>query len=159
MGEAKGLADALRRAWEGEAWHGPSLGALLGGWSGEQAAAHPVPGAHSAWELLAHLTTWTEVPRRRLLGESPAVDPKRNWPPAEAADDEAWREAVARLRRAHRDLVRAVERLDDGDLDNLGGDGASLRETFYGVLQHHAYHGGQLAMLRRAIAERAEALR
>lgn len=150
MSETRELAEALQRAWDGAAWHGPSLGALLEGWAGAQAAAHPVPGSHSAWEVLRHLTTWTEVPRRRILGEAPAVAAEEDWPPAVPGDEEAWREAVATLRRAHRRLVETVETLSDADLERCGGDGKTVRETLQGVLQHHAYHGGQLALLRRA---------
>jgi len=56
--ETKRLASQLRRSYEGQAWHGPSLRELLDGVTSEQAAAKPISGAHSIWELVFHVTAW-----------------------------------------------------------------------------------------------------
>jgi hypothetical protein len=50
--ELQRLEDQLERALEGEAWHGPSVLEILEGVSAHQAAAHPIAGPHSIWELL-----------------------------------------------------------------------------------------------------------
>jgi len=42
----------VKRAFDGPMWHGPALAELVAGVSSEEAAAHPVPGAHSIWELV-----------------------------------------------------------------------------------------------------------
>lgn len=49
------LEEQLERALEGEAWHGPSVLEILEGVTAAQAAAHPIAGAHSIWELVLHL--------------------------------------------------------------------------------------------------------
>ena len=46
------LADQIRRAFRGESWHGPSVLEVLAGVSAEDAAAHPIAGAHSIWEIV-----------------------------------------------------------------------------------------------------------
>ena len=67
-GELKRLEEQLRRAHEGEAWHGPSLLEALAGVSAEQAAARPIAGAHSIWELVLHLgSDYSLVLRSALL--------------------------------------------------------------------------------------------
>ena len=53
--EVNRLEEQLRRALEGEAWHGPSVLESLAGLSAAQAASHPIAGAHSIWELVLHL--------------------------------------------------------------------------------------------------------
>jgi hypothetical protein len=53
--ELSRLDEQLRRCFEGEAWHGPAVLEALHGVSAEEAGAHPVPGAHSIWELTLHL--------------------------------------------------------------------------------------------------------
>ncbi len=42
MSETKRIKDQLSRAFDGEAWHGPSVFEVLAGVTAEQAAAHPV---------------------------------------------------------------------------------------------------------------------
>ena len=53
--ELRRLEEQLRRAFEGEAWHGPAVLEALADVSVEEAEAHPIPGAHSIWEIVLHL--------------------------------------------------------------------------------------------------------
>ena len=55
MNEIRKIRSQIRRAFEGQAWHGPSVKELLADVTAEQAAAHPVAGAHSIWELALHI--------------------------------------------------------------------------------------------------------
>lgn len=64
--ETERIADQLRRAWEGDAWHGPPLKKALDGLTARQAAAHPIAGAHSIWDLALHIAAWQE--RRQRSG-------------------------------------------------------------------------------------------
>lgn len=154
------IADELRRAWDGDPWHGDPVRALLDGLSAADAAARPIPGAHTAWEIVLHLATWTrEVTRRLATGV--AHDPEDpDWPAVPApATEEAWHAAVDELARAHEELVDAVlrlaaDRLDAplGDVrDRAAGTGVSHAVLLHGAAQHLAYHGGQIALLRRAL--------
>src|SRR5215467_12214406 len=45
--ESRRLAEQLRNAFAGEAWHGPALLELLAEVDSATAAAHPFPGVHS----------------------------------------------------------------------------------------------------------------
>ena len=56
MNETARIRDLLDQAVAGDAWHGPSLLALLAGVPPELAARRPISGAHSIWELVLHAT-------------------------------------------------------------------------------------------------------
>jgi hypothetical protein len=48
------LEEQVRRAFEGEAWHGPAVLETSAGVSVEEAAAHLIPGAHTLrWSAAA----------------------------------------------------------------------------------------------------------
>ena len=47
MTEVSRILDQLKRAFEGEAWHGPAVLEILNGTTAEQAAARPLDGAHT----------------------------------------------------------------------------------------------------------------
>jgi hypothetical protein len=66
--EAAGIADQLRRAFDGGAWHGDSLFEILKGVTAAQAAARPIQGAHTIWELVLHIAAWDGAVLRRLGG-------------------------------------------------------------------------------------------
>ncbi len=55
MSETARLADQIRRAFDGGAWHGDALLELLADVDGKKATAHPIKNAHSIWELVLHI--------------------------------------------------------------------------------------------------------
>jgi hypothetical protein len=74
MNEIDRIIDQLQREHEGDPWHGSPLRQILTGLTSAQAAARPLPKAHSIWELVLHMTGWKNETRRRLSG-APAGEP------------------------------------------------------------------------------------
>ena len=64
------IAEQLRRAFEGDAWHGPALLELLQDMDATTVAAKPLPNIHSIWELVLHVAAWDAAACRRLNGET-----------------------------------------------------------------------------------------
>lgn len=134
-------------------WHGPSLTDLVGDLSAADAAAQPVTGAHSIWELVHHMTAWTEIARLRLGADSPGEPtPEQDWPAVRDRSPEAWRMAVERLKDAHRELAADVAGLDDAAfVGRVPGRDHTVLAMLHGIVEHDAYHGGQIAVLKRAL--------
>src|SRR5690606_33659164 len=93
---------------QGDPWYGESRSAILEGITPQQAAAHPVDGAHSIWELVLHMTAWTDEVCRRLGGAEPAAPEQGDWPPVPAATVDAWRKTLKGLDQAHARLLAAA---------------------------------------------------
>ncbi len=137
-------------------WHGPSLADLVGDLSAAQAEQHPVAGAHSIWELVHHVTAWTEIVRQRLGPAFPGEPtPEQDWPPVPDRSAEAWRLAVERLKDAHRELADDVAAIDDATLlGRVPGRDHTVLVMLHGIVEHDAYHAGQIAVLKRALERR-----
>jgi len=154
MTEIDRILDQLKRAFEGGAWHGPSVKEVLHGVTATQAHARPLGNAHSIWELVQHIAVWEDVGRRRLEGdpaEVPISSPE-DWPPAGDASEAAWDSAKAALERGHQSLVDAISRVPESRLDEPILEGKStVYVTLHGVIQHDLYHAGQIAMLKKAV--------
>lgn len=156
MSEAARIAEQLRRAYEGEAWHGPALRELLADVTAERAAAKPVGGAHSIWEIVLHIAAWETAGRRRLEGDRAELSDAENWPPVTDESVAGWSAALAELERSNRALREAVARLDDARLDSPILEGmSSVYVTLHGVVQHTLYHAGQIAVLKKAWSEKS----
>ena len=151
MSEPQRIADQLRRAHRGEAWHGPALRQLLAGVNARAAARRPLPGAHSIWELVLHITAWQNIARRRLESRRAVkVTTQQDWPPVTATAPAAWRKARAALEDSARKLQRAVERFDEARLEKrVPGKNHSFYVMLHGAVQHSAYHAGQIALLKK----------
>ena len=77
MSEIDRILDQLKRAYEGDAWHGPSVKEALAGVTAEQAQARPLRNAHSIWELAQHIAVWEDAGRRRLENRQPDLERAR----------------------------------------------------------------------------------
>jgi uncharacterized damage-inducible protein DinB len=157
------VVDQLQRAFDGEAWHGPALMEVLEGIDAETAADRPIPGAHSIWELVDHITAWEGVVARRIQGQAATVSDEENFGqksgqkagpqpgPKSPASDSAWRDAVAKLRDTHNNLIKLAALLSEPQLNEIApGKDYALLFMLLGTVQHAAYHGGQIALLRRS---------
>jgi len=147
------IADAIERAVSGPVWHGPPLADLIEDVSADQAAGRPVAGAHSIWELVVHLTAWAEIVRQRLTSSTPVeATPEQDWPPVRDRTPEAWRNAVERLKESHRELAADVSTLDDAVLlGPVPGRDHRVIVMLHGIVEHAAYHGGQIAILKKGL--------
>lgn len=153
MSEMNRIADQLRRAYEGDAWHGPSVLEALEGITAAQAARRPIPEAHSIWEIVLHIATWNDVVRRRALGEKVDVSDAEDWPAVTATDEESWTRAKSRLDAAHRALLELLATLPESRLDEpLVPGGSTGYIQIHGVVQHDLYHAGQIVVLKKAKA-------
>jgi len=151
--ETSRIADQLRRAFDGNAWHGPSVLKLLRGVDATTAAAKPLENVHCIWELVLHIAAWDEAVRRRLGGTKLRLTALQNFPRVPEPTNAAWRNAVEQLKRTHDLLVSAVAALPDSRLyDRVPGKGHDLYFMLHGVTQHELYHAGQIAILKKAQA-------
>lgn len=147
--EAQRIADQLKRAFDGQAWHGPSLKEALEGVAVEQALARPIAGAHTIWELVAHIAGWEGVVARRLSGEAISEPAEGNFPEAPASAD--WDELVKRAFEQHDKLVEQMAALTEDDLrKRIDEKPYPAWFMAHGAVAHVAYHVGQIVLLKRA---------
>jgi uncharacterized damage-inducible protein DinB len=151
------FAEQLRKGFADDPWHGPSTADLLQGVTAEQAAARPLAGAHTIWELVLHMTGWMREVRRRLAGGEPGEPEEGDWPAVPAATAEAWDATRRALAGSVAELEAAVLALRPEDLGRAVGrasrplgTGVTIAAMLSGVVQHNAYHSGQIALLRKA---------
>ena len=150
------ILDGLQRTWDGEPWYGPSLRSLLVDVDAPLAAARPVPGAHSIWEIVRHLSVWTMAVRRRLGGEPVDYAGDADWPPVASRDPSAWLATLDVLEQAHGAVVGFVTAMPaDALADLVPGQRYTAAAMLHGLVQHTVYHAGQIALLKRAARDRA----
>ena len=155
MTEIERIVDQLNRAFVGEAWHGPAVMEILAGITPQQAAAHPIAGAHSIWELVLHITAWTNAVLRRLQGDPARLTDAEDFPAVTTSDERAWEQARETIKQAHDELRSAILLIEDSRLDRPIIEGmSSVYVNLHGVIQHSLYHAGQIALLKKAFSER-----
>jgi uncharacterized damage-inducible protein DinB len=164
MSDVPFLCEQLRKGYSDDPWHGPDTKVALEGVTATEAAAHPIPGAHSIWEIVLHLTAWQNEVRRRLGGTEPALPEEGDWPEPGEASETNWQRDRELLGISLAELLEVMSGLAEKDLERTGGSisdrdpalgtGVTHRAMVNGLVQHHAYHTGQIVLVRKALQAR-----
>jgi len=111
---------------------------------------------HSAWQLLEHL----RLAQDDLLDfcRNPKYVHEMTWPDdywpksPEPPDDKAWEDSVAGYRRTREQAKRFVLEVEDlmARVPTGNGSQTQLRSILL-IIDHAAYHVGQIVALRRAL--------
>lgn len=151
------VIDQLRRAHDGDPWHGSPVKEILKGVTAAQAARRPANGAHSIWELVLHMTGWRNEVAERAKGKAASEPAGGDYPSVGDPSPERWRAALKALDESHRRLVDAVRGIGDEQMwkptidprNRPLGTGVTYYELLHGIVQHDAYHAGQIAILKK----------
>ena len=135
----------------GEPWHGDAVWAILNGISAEMAAARPVRDVHTIWEIVGHMTFWEGVVTKRLAGLRAGLVDELNFPTMPEPTEENWRKTLDQFRASNEAFREALAELNPERLEQLTAAG---KRTYYGeahgIIEHHVYHLGQIALLKKA---------
>jgi hypothetical protein len=150
--ESLRIADQLRRAFGGDAWHGPPLREVLAGVTAEQANARHSPSTHSIWELVLHIQIYVSIAIEATLGvPMPKLfGTEKDWPIGANSGAAAWTAATDLLFQTSEQLAQAIESFaDDRLVEIVPGRSYDFYRLFHGIVQHSLYHGGQIALLKK----------
>lgn len=155
--ECNRIAHALASAINGDAWYGDSLHKILDKVNAKDAKARPIANAHSIWELVVHVEAWVKFCLGAVQGTPiPAwstMPTELDWPPARDTSDQAWQQAVSSFFSSHLKLAEAIKTLSDDHLETtVPGRTYNFYHLFQGMIQHAVYHGGQIALLKKALS-------
>jgi uncharacterized damage-inducible protein DinB len=160
MTEIERIVDQLERIFHGDPWYGSNTTDVLAGVTAAQAASRPIAQAHTAWEIVLHMTSWNREVLRRLRTGVAREPEAGDWPEPAETTDERWRADVEALARSFRELIEAARALPAGRLDAVLGDerdrplgsGVSHYVLLHGIVQHNVAHTAQIALLRKSFS-------
>jgi uncharacterized damage-inducible protein DinB len=150
MEETKQIVSLLRRAFEKNAWYGPSLKEVLSGVSGDDATQR-IGDSHSIIELVNHIISWKIFVIEKLKGNTDyKVDELSNFP---RIDD--WDSTLKNLDSVQAQLLAAISELNTERLEEkVPHEG--YQYTFYallhGIIHHDIYHIGQISLIKKTLA-------
>ncbi|MGC2742185.1 MAG: DinB family protein [Candidatus Angelobacter sp.] len=154
--ECNRIAYQLASTINGEAWYGNSLREILNGVTAEHALAHPIPKAHSIWELVLHIEVWCKLAVGAVQGTPippwPAMPKEQDWPPVSATSEQGWKDTLQAFFDSTAKFVEAIKGFSDDRLEaTVPGRTYNFYRLFQSMTQHAVYHSGQIALLKKAI--------
>jgi uncharacterized damage-inducible protein DinB len=112
------------------------------------------PGAaHTPWQVLEHM----RITQRDILNRIASADyrplkfPDEYWPPAAAPrKNESWDASVAAFRVDQQALAEVIRKDNLFGKTRPGADGTLIDDLLM-IIDHNAYHLGELVLLRRLL--------
>ena len=162
MTRTERLLDQITRVTTGDPWYGSPIAVVLEGITARDAAARPLPNVHTIWELVLHMTGWAREVSRRIREGGAQQPPEGDWPAMPQPSETNWAASKRALMAAHEDLHAVVGSLEEKRLDQRMGDGRdpvlgsglTVEGTVLGLLQHDAYHLGQIGLVKKGLGAR-----
>ncbi len=104
MSEVQRILDHYDGVLNGAAWHGDPIWQILDGIPAEAAAARPLAGRHTIWEIVMHMTFWEGVATQRLGGQRAGLVEELNFPAMPAVSEENWKRTLDDFRASNRNF-------------------------------------------------------
>jgi len=153
------LSTELEQVLSGDPWYGSSVYKILDAISFEAAFEKPAGAAHTIAAIVLHMLSWTEEVMDRLNDMTASIPSSGDWPETSAPDEQKWQQYVNDLKLVNVNLLGIIQNFDEEKwtepiLDERNpelGTGVSNEELVRGLIQHHIYHSGQVAILVRII--------
>ncbi len=145
------LSKLFSDTYEGQAWHGPSLKAVVDGVSAAEAVQQPGHGVHSIVEFTHHAAYWMMLVRKWISGVDAAPDQETSWGSSESTPEVAWQAAKDSLAREYESLKTAIDAFPGEKLGTVAHpeSGLTFYTLFHGIIDHNIYHAGQISLLKK----------
>ena len=148
------ISEHLVRALDWEDAHA-TFDRAIDGLADDLRGARPAGFEHSAWQLLEHLRLAQEDILDFCVNdryEHTRAWPEDYWPRDPTPPDaEAWTNSVEAFRRDRERMKRLAREVDLSATAPTGKDGQTYLRAVLLVIDHTAYHVGQLVSVRRAL--------
>lgn len=150
----KGHILKLTMLMDGDPWLGESFLHKIRDLDEASAYYTPYPGMNSIAGLIWHCTYWKRTVIHHLLGDHTYRDKtieKQNFLPMKELESRGWDFIKNEFIMTHHELVDRLGSETDSILDKEYQPGYTYDYLIEGIIQHDAYHLGQVGLILRMI--------
>jgi uncharacterized damage-inducible protein DinB len=150
MKENEKLKKLFRDHFNGDPWIDVSIAGSLKDIKAADAAKR-LYGLNSIWQIVHHMTCWRETLLERLRGALIPSPADNYFTPVSDPSAKAWTQALTRLKISQKNILLYLQK-EWKDADQKPGSSPYSRyELIQGLLQHDAYHLGQVLLIKKLL--------
>jgi len=150
MKEATRIKKLFEDLYDGSPWIDVTIMGTLKNISAKQASKKIAPERNSIWQIVNHLIAWRENVLLRVQGNDIAAPNNNYFMEIENTSDTEWQKALERLANSQDQWIRFLENFDESQFENIyASNQMTYYEHIHGILQHDAYHLGQIVLLSK----------
>lgn len=156
MTEQELLAKLFSDLFDGSSWIDVNIMNTLEEITAKEAATKVFPNFNSIWEIVNHQIRWRETVMRRLHGEEVESPENNYFSYIRDRSESAWTQTRDAFRESQTVWPSFMAQATKGELlKAVAPTPFSGYELVHGILQHDAYHLGQVRLLLKLIRFRA----
>jgi uncharacterized damage-inducible protein DinB len=152
MKETQRITKLFEDLYDGDPWIDVTILGVLKNVSAQQAAKKIAPGRNSIWQIVNHIISWRENVLLRVQGT--VINTPNNNYFIEIADisETAWQQSLERLQNSQQQWIAFLKHFNELGFDKIyPTNKMSYFEHIHGIIQHDAYHLGQIVLLTKLI--------
>jgi uncharacterized damage-inducible protein DinB len=150
MNETKNISKLFDQLYNGAPWLDVNIVAELKKVRADQAATRILPNCNTIWEIVIHLIGWRENILERLQGKTKRSPAGNYISPVKDTSAKAWLLTLHKLEKSQQKWLALLENFDANKVNDIVPPGKySAYDLMHGILQHDAYHLGQIVLLAK----------
>lgn len=152
MKETTRISNLLEAIYNGEPWIDVTVAGTLQHINYIQAAIKIAGDRNSIWQIVNHLISWRQNVLQRIQGkilESPADN---YFNEIEDISEAAWKQTIQRLEETQQQWISFLKNFKEESLEKIyPGNDLTYYQNIHGIIQHDAYHLGQIVLLAKLL--------
>lgn len=152
MNESHRIQNLFTDLYDGHPWLDVTLKDTLGRLTPTQTAQRPIKDGNTVWEILNHIISWRETVLKRVQGEIIDSPPNNYIEKIKDPSEEAWRQTLTSLETTQKEWLYFLNTFNESDFEmEYEANGHNYYEHIHGIIQHDAYHLGQIVLLAKMV--------
>lgn len=152
MEENDRIVSLFEKLYIGESWIDVPVRCTLIRISAADAGRRPLSNCNTIWEIVNHLIEWKVNVMKRLQGKVLETPANNYIYPVTDTSETAWQETLLRFDTVHRQWIDFLKKIDISSYERIyPPNQMSYYEHIMGILQHEAYHLGQIVILAKPL--------
>ncbi len=154
MKESVRIAKLFEDLYDGSPWIDVTILNNLNQLTADQAARRLYENWNTIWEIVNHMISWRETVLKRVQGQI-ISSPAHNYIlPLKHTSEAAWKDTIRRLEDSQSAWLAFLKTFKSGNFElTYPGNGMTHYEHLHGILQHDAYHLGQIVIMAKRVKE------
>ncbi|QBZ98491.1 DinB family protein [Flavobacterium sangjuense] len=152
MQENKLIKKLFEDLFEGNPWLDVTILGTLKNVTAEKASGKFPPISNSIWEIVNHLIDWRLNVLQRVQGKV-LITPNDNYfKPVKDTSQAAWEKTIERLQESQEKWLTFLEEMNTNTFSDIYPTNTmTYYEHIHGIIQHDAYHLGQISLLVKCV--------
>ncbi|MEZ4803796.1 MAG: DinB family protein [Gelidibacter sp.] len=150
MKESQRLVSLFEKLYNGIPWIDMNLVSVLEPLSADQAKERVIPNCNTIWEITNHMISWRKNVLQRVNGKILTTPSNNYFEPVKDTSEKAWSETLQSLEKTQREWMFFLNNLKSSQFEAVYEvNQMTYYEHIQGILQHDAYHLGQIVLLSK----------